>query len=56
MSDDVLDNIIAVIVIMIIGAVVVVIGLFLQSIPIVLLGGTLVGAVPIIKLVMTILK
>ena len=56
MSDDIFDNIMAVIVIMIIGAVVIVIGLFLQSLPIVLLGGALVGAVPVIKLVMAILK
>jgi hypothetical protein len=56
MTDDILDSIGFIIGIMITGVVLVVLGITLQSGLIVLVGGILVGAVPVLKLIMVILE
>ena len=55
MTDDILDSVVFVIVIMIVGSVLIILGIAMQSFLLVLVGGFFVGAIPILRIVQAIL-
>lgn len=56
MTDDILDSVVFVIVIIITGVVLIILGVALQSFLLALFGGFFVGAIPILKIVQMILE